>query len=304
MAHSTSAVPTLLVTGRTGQVGFELQAKLATVGRVVALDHTACDLARPDQVRAVVRALRPHVIVNAAGYTDVDRAETEAGLAFAVNGVAVGVLAEECLALGSLLVHYSTDYVFDGHKPQPYLETDPTTPLSVYGKSKLAGESAITEIGARALVLRTGWVAGAHGTNFAKTILALGRTRDGLAVIADRFGTPTTAELVATVTAELVQQYWRLEDRHAFPYGLYHLAAAGEASWHTYALEVLTYAQTHGVVLRTLPEQVRAIPAAEYPQAASRPTNARLDTGKLQRVFGVALPAWRWGIHSLLDRIL
>ncbi|MGN8060918.1 dTDP-4-dehydrorhamnose reductase [Ralstonia sp. 22111] len=303
MAHSTGAIPTLLVTGCTGQVGFELQGELATVGRVVALDHAGCDLTRPDQVRAVLRALRPDVIVNAAGYTNVDRAEVEAELAFAVNGAAVGVLAEESLALGSLLVHYSTDYVFDGRKPQPYLETDPTSPLSVYGKSKLAGESAIATVGARALVLRTGWVAGVHGANFAKAILALGRTRDGLDVVADRFGTPTTAELVATVTAELVERYWQLEDRHAFPYGLYHLAAAGDASWHGYAVEVLTYAQAHGVALRTLPEQVRAIPAAEYPQAASRPTNSRLDTGKLQRVFGVDLPDWRLGIRRLLDQI-
>jgi len=303
MAHSAGAIPTLLVTGCTGQVGFELQGTLATVGRVVALDHAGCDLTRPDQVRAVLRALRPDVIVNAAGYTNVDRAEAEAELAFAVNGAAVGVLAEESLALGSLLVHYSTDYVFDGRKPQSYLETDPTAPLSVYGKSKLAGESAIATVGARALVLRTGWVAGLHGANFAKAILALGRARDGLDVIADRFGTPTTAELVATVTAELVERYWQLEDRHAFPYGLYHLAAAGDASWHAYAVEVLTYAQAHGVALRTLPEHVRAISAAEYPQAASRPTNSRLDTGKLQRVFGVDLPDWRLGIRRLLDQI-
>ena len=295
--------PTLLVIGAAGQLGSELRRQLASIGPVVALDRTNCDLTHVSQVREVLHAVRPDVTVNAAGYTDVDKAETEAELAFAVNGAAVRVLAEESRAAGSLLVHYSTDYVFDGFKAQPYLETDQAIPLSVYGKSKLAGEAAIAASGTRALVLRTGWVAGVEGTNFAKTILALARARDELSVIADRVGTPTTADLIATVTADLVRQYWWSDDRRAFPVGLYHVAAAGSATWHAYAVEVLAYARARGVTLRLQPERVKAISAAEYPQVAPRPANSCLDTSKLKRAFGVELPHWRIGMHCLLDQV-
>ncbi|KHK56100.1 dTDP-4-dehydrorhamnose reductase [Ralstonia sp. A12] len=304
MPHSATSVPTLLVIGCTGQVGLELQHRLAAVGRVVALDRANCDLTSPDVLRKTVRELCPDVIVNAAGYTDVDKAEIEAELAFAVNAAAVGALAEEARALGSLLVHYSTDYVFDGRKPEPYVESDPANPLSVYGKSKLAGEIAIAESGARALTLRTGWVASVHGANFAKTILTLGRERDGLSVIDDRFGAPTTAELLARVTSDVIRRYWRFDDREAFPSGIYHLAAGGRASWYAYAVEVLAYAKARGVALRVSPEQVQAIPAAEYPQRALRPKNSCLDTRKLRCTFGIELEDWRSGVHRLLDQVL
>ncbi|MDT4797722.1 dTDP-4-dehydrorhamnose reductase [compost metagenome] len=302
MPHS-AGVPTLLVTGSNGQVGFELRRSLAPLGRVVALDRAGCDLSRPDEVRRVVREYRPDVIINPAAYTAVDKAETETELAFAINGTAAGVLAEEAMALGSLLVHYSTDYVFDGSKDGAYVETDPVNPQSVYGKSKLAGEQAIAAAGCPALVLRTCWVAGAHGGNFAKTMLRLGRERDSLRVIADQFGAPTTASLIADVTAQIVARYWLHRDRRTFASGVYHLAAAGETTWHAYATEVLRYAAAQGIELKVDPSRIEAIPATAYPLPAPRPANSRLDTGKLRQTFGIHLPDWQQGVHHLLDQI-
>ncbi|CAQ70323.1 TDP-rhamnose synthetase, NAD(P)-binding [Cupriavidus taiwanensis LMG 19424] len=299
----SAGVPTLLITGSNGQVGFELRRSLAPLGRVVALGRAGCDLSRPDQIRRVVRECRPDVIINPAAYTAVDKAETEAELAFAINGTAAGVLAEEAKALGSLLVHYSTDYVFDGSKDGAYVETDPVNPQSVYGKSKLAGEEAIAAAGGHALVLRTCWVAGAHGGNFAKTMLKLGRERDSLRVIADQFGAPTTASLIADVTAQIVARHWLNGDRRTFASGVYHLAAAGETTWHAYATEVLRYAAAQGIELKVDPSHIEAIPATAYPLPAPRPANSRLDTGKLRQTFGIHLPDWQQGVHHLLDQI-
>jgi len=304
MQPKTSEATTILVTGCNGQVGFELQRSLAPLGRVIALDRAGCDLARPEQIRQVVRELRPDVIVNPAAYTAVDKAESDAETAFAINGTAVGVLAEEAKALGSLLVHYSTDYVFDGRKDGAYVETDPVDPQSVYGKSKLAGEQAVAASGAAALVLRTCWVAGAHGGNFAKTMLKLGSERDSLRVIADQFGAPTTASLIADVTAQVVARHWLFGERADFPAGIYHLAAAGETTWHGYATEVLGYAASKGLALRVNPAAIEAIPATAYPLPAPRPSNSRLDTGKLRATFGIHLPDWQKGVHYLLDQIL
>jgi len=298
------AVPTILVTGSNGQVGFELRRSLAPLGNVVALDRTGCDLSRPDEVRRVVRDFRPDVIVNPAAYTAVDKAETEVDLAFAINGTAPGILAEEAKALGSLLVHYSTDYVFDGTKDGPYTESDAVNPQSVYGKSKLAGEQAVIASGAMALVLRTCWVAGQHGGNFAKTMLRLGRERDALRVIVDQVGAPTTAALIADVTAQIVARHWLAAVRGAFPSGIYNLAAAGETSWHGYATEVLRYAAALGVELKVDPAEIEAIPATAYPLPAPRPSNSRLDTSKLRDTFGIFLPDWQGGVHHLLDQIL
>jgi dTDP-4-dehydrorhamnose reductase len=298
-----AATPTFLVTGSNGQVGFELRRSLAPLGNVVALDRSGCDLSRPDDIRRVVREHRPDVIVNPAAYTAVDKAESEAELAFAINGTAVEVLAEEAKALGSLLVHYSTDYVFDGSKAGAYVETDAVNPQSVYGKSKLAGEQAIAAAGGANLVFRTCWVAGAHGGNFAKTMLKLGRERDSLRVIADQFGAPTTAALIADVTAQVVARHWLSGDRTAFASGIYHLAAAGETSWHAYASEVLRYAAARGIELKVDPSRIEAIPATAYPLPAPRPANSRLDTGKLRQTFGIHLPDWQQGVHFLLDQI-
>lgn len=304
MRRESSRVPTLLVTGSNGQVGFELRRSLAPLGRVVALDRSACDLADPDQLRRVVREFRPDVVVNPAAYTAVDKAESERDLAHAINGVAPGVLAEEVRALGGLLVHYSTDYVFDGRKTSPYVETDAVDPQSVYGKSKLAGEQAIAAAGANALVLRTCWVAGAHGANFAKTMLRLASERDALRVIADQFGAPTTASLIADVTAQIVARHWLHGDRAGFAGGIYHLAAAGETSWHGYATAVLRYAEAKGIALKVASDRVAAIASAEYPLPAPRPANSRLDTSKLRDTFGIHLPDWQQGIAHLLDQIL
>ncbi|WP_316679961.1 dTDP-4-dehydrorhamnose reductase [Ralstonia flaminis] len=303
MPRSTIAHPTLLVTGCNGQLGFELQRRLASLGRVVARDHAACDLTQPAALRKTLREIRPDVIINAAGYTNVDRAEIEVKQAFAVNGVAPGILAEEARAMGSLLVHYSTDYVFDGGKSGAYVETDQTNPLSAYGRSKLAGEVAVTESGAQALILRTAWVASAHGANFVKAILQLGREQDHLRVIADRIGAPTTADLIADVTAELLARYWMLADRRNFPFGLYHLASAGQTSWHGYAVEILTHAQARGIALKATSGRITPILAADYAEAASRPANSCLDTSKLQQTFGMVLPDWRVGLRRLLDQI-
>lgn len=298
-----AATPTFIVTGSNGQVGFELRRSLAPLGRVVALDRSACDFSRPDDIRRVVREYRPDVIVNSAAYTAVDKAESEARLAYLINGTAVGILAEEAKALGSLLVHYSTDYVFDGTKAGPYVETDAVNPQSVYGKSKLAGEQAIAAAGAANLVFRTCWVAGAHGGNFAKTMLKLGRERDNLRVIADQFGAPTTAALIADVTAQVVARHWLSGDRTAFASGIYHLAAAGETTWHAYASEVLRYAAAKGMGVKVDPARIEAIPATAYPLPAPRPANSRLDTGKLRHTFGIHLPDWQQGVHYLLDQI-
>lgn len=304
MLRKSRTVPKFLVTGSNGQVGFELRRSLAPLGEVLALDRAACDLTQPDTLRQLVREYRPDVIVNPAAYTAVDKAESDADTAFAVNGTAVGVLAEEARALGSLLVHYSTDYVFDGTKAAPYTETDAVNPQSVYGKSKLAGEQAVAASGATALVLRTCWVAGAHGGNFAKTMLKLGRERESLRVIADQFGAPTTAALIAEVTAQIIARSWLAADRSVFPGGTYHLAADGETTWHGYATELLRYAVAHGVELKVDPQAIVAIPTTEYPLPAPRPANSRLDTSKLRETFDIHLPDWRQGIHFLLDQIL
>ncbi|AVA36771.1 dTDP-4-dehydrorhamnose reductase [Cupriavidus metallidurans] len=304
MQPEAPKTPTVLVTGCNGQVGFELKRSLAPLGRVIALDRAACDLTRPDDIRRIVREIRPDVIVNPAAYTAVDKAETDEGTAFAINGEAPGVLAEEARMLGSLLVHYSTDYVFGGHGDAPYMETDAVDPQSVYGKSKLAGEQAVMASGATAIILRTCWVAGAHGGNFAKTMLKLGRERDSLRVIADQFGAPTTASLIADVTAQIVARHWLFGERSAFPAGIYHLAAAGETTWHGYATEVLTYAAQKGVALKVNPASIEPIPATAYPLPAPRPLNSRLDTRKLRETFGIHLPEWQQGVRFLLDQIL
>lgn len=294
--------PVILVTGSRGQVGFELRRSMALAGRVTAVDRTGCDLSDPAAIRELIRTVRPDVIVNAAAYTAVDRAEDDAAQAYAINGTAPGVLAEEARKLGSLMVHYSTDYVFDGEKVGAYVETDAVAPVSVYGSSKLAGEEAVLASGARAVILRTSWVAGAHGQNFCKTILRLAQERDTLRVVTDQAGAPTTASLIADVTAAIVRRH--AGGANGFPYGVYHLAAAGETTWHGYAVEVLRYAAARGLTFKITAEQVEPIPAAAYPLPARRPVNSRLDTTRLRETFGFYLPDWRDGVHYLLDQLI
>lgn len=294
------AIPTIFVTGKDGQVGFELRRSLAPLGRVVACGRTECDLSDPNALRRVIRDVRPNVIVNAAAYTAVDKAESDEVAAFAINATAPAILAEEAKALGATLVHYSTDYVFDGAKNSPYVETDAPNPRSVYGKSKLAGERAVIETGADALVLRTCWVAGVHGGNFAKTMLRLARERDTLRVVADQFGAPTTAALIADVTAHAVRRH----RANPAATGIYHLAAAGETNWRDYAAEVLRCAQALGVELKVRAADIEAITSSEYPAPAPRPASSRLDTQKLREAFDLHLPEWQQGVHHLLESIL
>ncbi len=294
----------ILLTGKNGQVGFELQRALAPLGEVVAIGRAECDLAKPAAIRQLVRAVRPGIIVNAAAHTAVDGAETERDQAFAVNASAPRVFGEEAARLGAFVVHYSTDYVFDGSKQGPYDELDATRPRSTYGQSKRAGEVALQDATRRHLILRTAWIAGAHGGNFAKTILRLASECDSLRVVADQWGTPTSAALLADITAHLVRQQQRGDDRQAFPYGIYHCVAGGDTNWCDYARFVVDEAIRAGRKLRAKPETITAISTAEYPTAASRPANSRLDTRKLQHAFGLELPHWQRGLRHVLQQIL
>lgn len=293
----------ILLIGKNGQVGFELQRSLAPLGPVVALGSAECNLSQPESIRQAVRRHRPTIIVNAGAYTAVDRAETERDLAFAINGTAPGILGAEASAIGALVVHYSTDYVFDGHGTRPYRETDPTAPQSAYGRSKLEGEVQLAAATPRHLILRTSWVVGVHGTNFAKTMLRLAAERDELHVVDDQIGAPTSASLIADCTAHMIRPFLGHE-RQAFPSGIYHLAAGGETSWHGYARHIIARARQAGQPLRVSPDHVIPIRSADYPTQARRPHNSRLDTTRLREAFGLTLPDWREGLDHILQQIL
>lgn len=293
----------ILLTGKDGQLGFELARALAPLGEVTAVGRAQCDLGDGAALRALVRGTAPDVIVNPAAYTAVDRAEAEPDAAFAVNARAPGVLGEEAARLDALVVHYSTDYVFDGSAQAPYTEADPTAPQSVYGSSKLAGEHALAAACPRHLVLRSSWVFGAHGSNFARTMLRLAAEREQLQVVDDQFGAPTPAALLADLTAHLVRQYAR-EGGEGFPYGTYHVAAAGETSWYDYARFVLQAAQEAGKALRAGPADVLPVATAAYPAAAKRPASSRLDTSLFRHTFGLRLPPWQDGVRHVLRQLL
>ena len=290
----------ILLTGKNGQVGFELERTLAVLGDVTAVDVEDCNLADEGAVRALVTQLKPDVIVNPAAYTAVDNAEKNSELAFAINGRAPGLFGEMAKTLGASVIHFSTDYVFDGSKASPYVETDATGPLGVYGASKLAGEQALAASGAAHVILRTSWVVGAHGANFAKTMLRLAKERDALNVVADQFGAPTTAALLADVTAQLVRNR-EFAAQHA---GVYHCVNAGETTWYDYAKFVLDFAQRAGVALKAGPDQVVAIQSSAYPTPAKRPTNSRLDTSKFRSTFGLHLPPWQHSLTHTLKQIV
>ncbi|CAM4013985.1 dTDP-4-dehydrorhamnose reductase [Pseudomonas reidholzensis] len=293
----------ILLLGRNGQVGWELQRSLAPLGQVLGLDSRSrdyCgDLADLAGLGATLRSYAPDVIVNAAAYTAVDKAESEPEQAFRVNAEAVSVLAHYAAASGALLVHYSTDYVFPGQGTEPWREGNPTGPLNVYGESKLAGEQAILVAGCAHLILRTSWVYAARGNNFARTMLRLASERETLGVIDDQFGAPTSAELIADVSAHAIVA----ARRDPALSGVYHLAAAGETSWCGYARFVLQQASARGVVLKVLAEQVNALTTEAYPTPAKRPANSRLNTQKLQEAFALVLPDWRLGVARMLTEI-
>lgn len=290
---------TILVLGRNGQVGFELQRTLAPLGKVLALDSWQLDLNKPDNIRKVVSELAPAVIVNAAAYTAVDKAESERDIAMRVNAIAPGVLAEEAKKLGALLVHYSTDYVFDGTKPSPYLETDATVPTSIYGLSKLAGEQAIQVAGGDFLIFRTSWVFGVRGHNFLLTMLRLARERDSLRVVADQHGAPTWSRMIAEITALTIA-------RRQGQTGLYHLTGQGQTTWHGFAQGILQeyqqrFAQKGWPELKVHAAQIEAITTEQYPTPAKRPANSVLDNTKLFRDFDLQLPDWKNSLVQALD---
>lgn len=276
----------ILVTGKNGQVGWELQRTLAPLGQVIALDAEDMDLSDADAIRRKVREIAPHIIVNPAAHTAVDKAEAEPDLAMAINGTASGVLAEEAKKLDALLIHYSTDYVFDGTKASPYVESDSPNPQSVYGKTKLAGEQAIQAVGGKHLILRTSWVYGVHGGNFVKTILRLAKERSELRIVADQYGAPTWARLLAESTAQIMGKY--SEDKS----GVYHLTSSGRTNWHEFAEEIVRLARQYDDALKDKPLTIHPIATNEYPVPAKRPANSSLSTEKIRKTFSVELPQW------------
>ena len=295
----------ILLLGKNGQVGWEAQRALAPLGELVALDRHGSDglcgdLEQVDALADTVRRLAPDVIVNAAAYTAVDKAEHEAARAQAINADAVAVLAQQAFELGALLVHYSTDYVFDGSGAQPWREDDAPAPLSVYGATKLAGEQAIRASGCEHLIFRTSWVYAARGGNFARTMLRLAAEREQLSVIDDQIGAPTGAELIADVSAHAIAQT-RQQPGKA---GIYHLAPAGETTWFQYVKHVIAQAQQAQSAIKIKATEILPIPTSAYPTPARRPHNSRLDTRKLQAAFGLSLPPWQRGVDRMLVEIL
>ena len=296
----------IVLLGPDGQVGWELQRALAPLGEVVALPRlapgsTLCgDLAQPERLVASLRALQPTVVVNAAAYTAVDKAESQPALAHTVNALAVGAVARLMAELGGWLVHYSSDYVFDGSGSQPRDESAPTGPLNIYGQTKLDGENLVRASGCQHLILRTSWVHAARGGNFARTMLRLAAERDRLTVIDDQIGAPTGAELLADVSAHALRRVLLQTSRDAAVSGTYHVVAAGEVSWHGYARHVIGWAQQRGLALKCGPEAVSPIATSDYPTPARRPLNSRLATGKLRSTFDLTLPDWQTGVDRML----
>ena len=295
----------ILLLGKNGQVGWELQRALAPLGELVALGSDspaplAADFSEPESLAATVRAVAPQIIVNAAAHTAVDKAESEPELARALNATAPGVLAREAAALGAWLMHYSTDYVFDGSGSTPWSEDSPTGPLSVYGATKLEGEEAIRASGCRHLIFRTSWVYAARGGNFAKTMLKLAQERDRLTVIDDQIGSPTGADLLADLTAHALRTVGTRPELA----GTYHAVAAGETSWHGYARHVIEFARAAGQPIRVAPEAVVPVPTSAFPTPAKRPANSRLNTRKLRDAFGLTLPPWEGGVERMLTEVL
>ncbi len=295
----------ILLLGKNGQVGWELQRALAPLGEVVAPARAspgvlAADLAQPESLSALLRAVAPQVIVNAAAYTAVDKAESERELAHAINTAAPAVLAREAAASGAWLVHYSTDYVFDGSGTQPWTEGSPTGPLSVYGQTKLEGEQAIRASGCRHLIFRTSWVYAARGGNFAKTMLKLAAERDRLTVVNDQIGAPTGAELLADLSAHALRTALAQPEVA----GVYHAVAAGETSWHGYARHVIEFARAAGQSIRVAPSAIEPVPTSAFPAPARRPANSRMATAKLRTVFNLSLPAWQPGVERMLREVM
>ena len=283
----------ILITGQHGQVSRELQLRLQGLGELIVLGRDQLDLANPDHIRQHIRAHRPNLIINAAAHTAVDQAENEPDAAFAINATGPGILAEEAKALGSPLIHYSTDYVFDGSKPVPYTEADTPKPLGVYGQSKLAGERAIAAVGGEHLILRTSWVYSRHGKNFLLTMQRLLQEKPHMRIVADQIGAPTWAGSIANTTRALIERW---QSGKAGEWGVYHLTAQGETSWFGFAQAIGEYLRTEGKACAAL----EAIPSSDYPTPAQRPLNSRLDCSRLQQQWHVSQPQWQDALRECL----
>ena len=295
----------ILLTGVNGQVGHALKTKLSEY-EVFALSREQLDLSKAHDIRRVVRDIKPNLIINPAAYTAVDKAESEAELAFAINAAAAQILAEEAARLNAAMIHFSTDYVYDGAKNTLYVETDDVNPLGVYGKSKLAGEEAIRQVALPHLILRTSWVYGAYGKNFLKTILRLAAERDSLRIVADQFGAPTSAENIANGVMQLVEN-WQISDENQT--GIVHLTNIGETSWHGFSCEIVNeynklMQSKNWPALKTRLENIAVISTAEYPTPAARPANSRMDNTKLRQVFNVELPSWQAGLQQVMQTLV
>jgi dTDP-4-dehydrorhamnose reductase len=294
----------ILLLGAKGQVGWELQRSLAPLGQLKICNRTTVDFEDASQLQSVIRQFAPTVIVNAAAYTAVDLAESEVDKAFNINAKAVEILAIEAKSLDAWLIHYSTDYVFDGTNSEAYVETDTPNPQSIYGKSKLQGEDAIRESGCSHLIFRTSWVYATRGANFAKTMMRLAKERDELKVVADQFGAPTSAELIADVTALCLFGLTSGSVPSENFSGTYHLVAAGETSWHGFAQYVVGAAQKNGEVFRVAPDKIQAITTEQYPTPAKRPANSRLESKKLAKTFKLSMPSWQTHVDRMIAEIV
>ena len=295
----------ILLLGKNGQVGWELQRALAPLGELVALDFDSpgplsADFSKPESLAATVQAVRPQIIVNAAAHTAVDKCESEPDVAHALNAESPAVLAREAQRLGAWLMHYSTDYVFDGSGTTPWVEDSPTGPLSVYGATKLEGEEAIRASGCRHLILRTSWVYAARGGNFAKTMLKLAKERDRLTVIDDQIGSPTGADLLADITAHALRTALQRPEVA----GTYHAVGDGETSWHGYAQHVIEFARARGETIKVARDAIAPVPTSAFPTPAKRPANSRMNTHKLRTTFGLTLPSWQAGVDRMLTEVL
>ena len=292
----------IVLTGANGQVGWELTSALSGSATLIACDRSRLDLSSPEGIAETIDDLRPDVIINAAAYTTVDKAESEEALAMTINAKAPATLAQAARRRNALLIHYSTDYVFDGRKPTPYVETDETGPLNVYGRSKREGEVAIRDSGADYLIFRTSWVYSARGNNFLKTMLRLAAEREQLRVVSDQTGAPTAARLLATCTARALLQAVLERHEGSFRSGLYHLSASGQTSWHGFASAIIAGARRRGLRLKC--RQIDAITTTEYPLPAARPANSRLDCNRFSQRFGQSLPDWTQDMALCLDEVL
>lgn len=292
---------TILLLGKDGQIGRALQQTLAPLGNLVALNHYQLDLERLSDIDDALHTYTPKIIVNAAAYTAVDKAESNETLAFNVNAQSVGILANYAFAYNSLLIHYSTDYVFDGEKASPYIETDETCPQNIYGLSKRAGEEIIQQSSCNALIFRTSWVFSTHGHNFIKTILALAKDQESLEVIADQIGAPTSANLIANITAQTITQYREKK----MPLGLYHLTASGKTNWYEFACYIIECAIKEGAKLKIKDtSQIRPISTEAYPLPATRPKNSQLNSSLLSSILKIQIPDWREHVNHTVSLLI